>query len=248
MTTVNWPSPYGRALPIGYTPARSLPTSSIGPIICSYLTERPSELKVCGRPCPGPPWSRMSWASWGCRCDGNGFCLWSRDLGSFRTLRCTCMQNCLDKPVAKWRADAFTVLTVLTLRQSLRPPAAANIATVGTGEALARGYQQEEAASAFESVLAGQGSIVLPTYASQDASSQQASSQQAASLTAAATSSCQPLGMGGMGSRMWWSKWLGSKWIRNRRRWIVDQKAVGTFSIRGFQQNFAFSTTGFQPH
>ena len=82
--------------------------------------------------------------SW-CMCDGNGFCFWSRDLGRFRLAcdwHCVCTENCLHKQVAKWKADAFTVLTVLTLRQSLRPPAAANIATVGTGEALARGRVQ----------------------------------------------------------------------------------------------------------
>ena len=63
-------------------------------------------------------------------------------VGRFRVVRRIRTPSCLDKPVAKWKADAFTVLTVLTLRQSLRPPAAANIATVGTGEALARGRVQ----------------------------------------------------------------------------------------------------------
>ena len=132
-------------LPIGITAARSLPTSSIGTIICSYLTERPSEFKVCGGPCPGPrTWRTQSGPLNGsrCTCDGKGFCFWSRDIGRFRTLNCHCRVSCLDKPLAKWKADAFTVLTVLTLRQSLRPPAAANIATVGTGEALARGRVQ----------------------------------------------------------------------------------------------------------
>ena len=139
-------------LPIGITAARSLPTSSIGPIICSYLTERPSEFKVCGGPCPGPRYWRNVFRSGlpngsRCTCDGKGFCFWSRDIGRFRTLNCHCRVSCLDKPLAKWKADAFTVLTVLTLRQSLRPPAAANIATVGTGEALARGRVQANVSS-----------------------------------------------------------------------------------------------------
>ena len=37
----------------GHTPAvayRRFPTTAIGPIIASYLTERPSEFKKCGRP------------------------------------------------------------------------------------------------------------------------------------------------------------------------------------------------------
>ena len=147
MTTVDSISPCTTmALPIG---ARSLPISSIGPIITSYLTDRPSELKVCGGPCPGPrEWRNfyvhdiIGEARCRCCCDGNGLCWNSRDIGRFRTLYCYCSVNCCDKPVAKWREDAFTVLTVLTLRQSLRPPAAANIATVGTGEALARGRVQ----------------------------------------------------------------------------------------------------------
>ena len=53
--------------------------------------------------------------------------------------------NCRDKPVAKWREDAFTVLTVLTLRQSVPP--------LGEEE-LARRWVQAQAASSFESLQA----------------------------------------------------------------------------------------------
>ena len=141
MTTVDSISPCtSMALPIG---ARSLPISSIGPIITSYLTERPSELKVCGGPCPGPRTWRNVFQSGPlngsrCMCDGNGFCFWSRDIGRFRTLHChCCVRNCRDKPVAKWREDAFTVLTVLTLRQSVPP--------LGEEE-LARRFVQAQAA------------------------------------------------------------------------------------------------------
>ncbi len=134
LTTVDLVSPCGIIdLPIGVTSAnfarRTLPTQSIGPLIASYLTERPSELKMCSRPCPGPHWCRWKQKSTllpleaevelyrSCRCDGKGFCLWSRDLGRFRTLRCTCPQSCGETPVCKWRADAYTVLRVLILRQ-----------------------------------------------------------------------------------------------------------------------------------
>ena len=101
----------------------SLPTNIVGPLINSYLTERPSGLRVCGIPCPGPKQLRWMHKStlfpfkerWFCQCDGNGFCAVSSDLGRFRTLRCTCPQLCLDKPCAKWNENAWTVLTVLRL-------------------------------------------------------------------------------------------------------------------------------------
>ena len=51
-----------------------------------------------------------------CRCDGNGFCAYSADIGQFRTLRCTCSQYCLDKPIENWEHTAWTVLAVLKLR------------------------------------------------------------------------------------------------------------------------------------
>merc|ERR1712139_576805 len=31
-----------------------LPTNTLGPLIASYLTERPTELNTCSIPCPGP--------------------------------------------------------------------------------------------------------------------------------------------------------------------------------------------------
>ena len=122
----------------------------IGPHITQYLAERPSELKVCGGPCPGPrEWRNfyvhdiIGEARCRCCCDGNGLCWNSRDIGRFRTLYCYCSVNCCDKPVAKWREDAFTVLTVLTLRQSVPP--------LGEEE-LARRWVQAQAASSFESL------------------------------------------------------------------------------------------------
>ncbi len=126
MTAVDLISPCGSmALPIGITgedfARRPFPTTSIGPIIASYLTERPSELKECRPQCIWPQFGfacgTKSWQS-GC-CDGNGVCFWSRHLGRFRTLHCSCRQTCRDKPIAKWKADAFTVLRVLTLRRPI---------------------------------------------------------------------------------------------------------------------------------
>ena len=123
-------SPCGSmALPIGITgedfPRRPFPTMSIGSIIATYLTERPSEFKECGPQCAAPKEFRPTRQSllprnfYYCVCNGFGFCLWSRDLGRFRTLSCTCGRRCFDKPLAKWRADAFTVLRVLTLRRPI---------------------------------------------------------------------------------------------------------------------------------
>ena len=101
-----------------------LPTN-IGPLITSYLTERPKELKTCGIPCPGPRSVRLRQRSpallvdrWFCVCDGNGFCRFSSDLGRFRTLRCTCKAVCLDKPWAKWRENALVVLLVICKSKS----------------------------------------------------------------------------------------------------------------------------------
>ena len=94
--------------------------TNIGPLITSYLTERPKELKTCGMPCPGPRGvcgrQRPPAFTGGrefCVCDGNGFCRLSSDLGRFRTLRCTCKAGCLDKPPAKWRENAWVVLLVI---------------------------------------------------------------------------------------------------------------------------------------
>ena len=109
---------------------------AIGPNITQYLAERPSELKVCGWPCPGPRhwllergWLRKNWEEkQRCICDCNGFCRWSKGIGRFRTLACYCdRDNCCDKPVAKWRKAAFTVLTVLTLRRSVPPQLVVNV-------------------------------------------------------------------------------------------------------------------------
>ena len=106
----------------------------IGPSITQYLAERPSELKVCGGPCPGPRhWldgdfpENFDEEAQRCLCDGNGFCRWSRGIGRFRTLYCYCDVNCCDKPVDKWRKAAFTVLTVLTLRRSVPPQLVVNV-------------------------------------------------------------------------------------------------------------------------
>ena len=100
-----------------------VPTHVIGPIIASYLIDRPSSLKLCGRPCPGPRHLRLRQKStlfpaprWLCVCDGNGFCAYSADIGQFRTLRCTCSQYCLDTPIENWEHTAWTVLAVLKLR------------------------------------------------------------------------------------------------------------------------------------
>ena len=102
-----------------------VPTHVIGPIIASYLIDRPSSLKWCGMPCLGPRHLRWQTEShgmpcpaplWICRCDGSGFCAWVRDKGRFRTMRCDCIQSCLDKPIESWKHTAWTVLAVLELR------------------------------------------------------------------------------------------------------------------------------------
>ena len=93
-----------------------LPTNTLGPLIASYLTERPTELNTCSIPCPGPREYRgffFGWGRWSCACDGRGFCVSSSDLGRFRTLRCNCRADCLDRPYAKWNENAWVVLLVL---------------------------------------------------------------------------------------------------------------------------------------
>merc|ERR1712139_89514 len=86
----------------------NLPTNTLGPLIASYLTERPTELNTCSIPCPGPREYRgfLGWGRWSCACDGRGFCVSSSDLGRFRTLRCNCQAGCLDRPCAKWSENA----------------------------------------------------------------------------------------------------------------------------------------------
>ena len=98
----------------------NLPTNTLGPLIASYLTERPTELNTCSIPCPGPCGSRWRQGygmvlqmRWYCRCDGNGVCRLSSDLGRFRTLRCNCQAGCLDRPYTKWNENAWCVLLVL---------------------------------------------------------------------------------------------------------------------------------------
>ena len=98
-----------------------VPTHVIGPIITSYLIDRPRGLPVCGIPCPGPEDLRcmsslFEDAEWFCQCDGNGFCVLSRDLGRRRARRCSCRHGCNDKPEANWEKSAWTVMRVLKLR------------------------------------------------------------------------------------------------------------------------------------
>ena len=100
-----------------------VPTHVIGPIIASYVIDRPSSLKLCGTPCLGPRrihgWQKsplIQARRWLCMCDGNGFCALSWDIGRFRTMRCTCSQVCLDKPRENWEHTAWTVVRVLKLR------------------------------------------------------------------------------------------------------------------------------------
>ena len=100
-----------------------VPTHVIGPIIASYVIHRPSSLKLCGPPCPGPRhlrWQQKSTLFPAprllCMCDGNGFCAYSADIGQFRTLRCNCIQYCLDKPRENFEHTAWTVVRVLKLR------------------------------------------------------------------------------------------------------------------------------------
>ena len=109
--------------PVPYPPMAVVPTHVIGPIIASYLIDRPSSLKLCGLPCPGPVrWRRKSYLfrdeRWFCRCDGNGFCAYSADIGHLRTMRCTCRARpgCLNKPRESWEHTAWQVVRVLKLR------------------------------------------------------------------------------------------------------------------------------------
>ena len=117
-----------------------VPTHVIGPIITSYLTDRPKGLPVCGIPCPGPEDLRcmsslFEDAEWFCQCDGNGFCVLSRDLGRRRTFRCTCQHGCNDKPRANWEKSAWTVMRVLKLR-SRAASAPTNDATAASAHRL----------------------------------------------------------------------------------------------------------------
>ena len=100
-----------------------VPTHVIGPIIVSYLIGRPSSLKLCGPPCPGP--RHLRWLQkyamifhmrLDCICDGNGFCADSADIGQFRAMRCTCRTMCLDTPRENWEHTVWQVVRVLKLR------------------------------------------------------------------------------------------------------------------------------------
>ena len=99
-------------------------TNTIGQVITSYLSIRPSTLKYCGEggPCLGPRDGRWMHKStlfrprlWYCICDGNGFCILSADKGHFLTRRCTCVRDCLHFPMARWRENAWNVVKVLKL-------------------------------------------------------------------------------------------------------------------------------------
>ena len=101
-------------------------TNTIGPIITSYLSIRPSTLNYCGDddglgPCLGPQalrWRRKLGnylPDWLCKCDGNGFCLNSLDVGPLLTRRCTCVRTCFGIPVSTWRENAWNVVKVLKL-------------------------------------------------------------------------------------------------------------------------------------
>ena len=100
-------------------------TNTIGPIIMSYVSSRPSTLSYCGDddslgPCLGPQcdrWKRREnyLPDWLCKCDGNGFCFNSLDVGPLLTRHCTCVRICLDFPVSTWRENAWNVVKVLKL-------------------------------------------------------------------------------------------------------------------------------------
>ena len=100
----------------------------LGPIITSYLLERPSQLKQCC-PCPGPPnrrWMKNS-TLFGdsynprCICDGKGFCDWSRDLGQFLTSRCTCTRCCVYHPHLNWEEAVWRTI-VRQFFEHMTPP------------------------------------------------------------------------------------------------------------------------------
>jgi len=79
------------------------PTNTIGPIIASYITDRPSELKQC--PFRGA-------------CNYNGLSTpqlpWLTAGGRFKAKTCICFPRyCLDMPLARWKAAAWTVILVL---------------------------------------------------------------------------------------------------------------------------------------
>ena len=88
--------------------------TTIGPLIASYLAERPSELKQCN-PCPGPlneRWCRTSnlfpmEKAFRCICNGRGYCIYSLDTRPSLTLRCQCFHDCRSYPPAEWKAQAY---------------------------------------------------------------------------------------------------------------------------------------------
>ena len=106
---------------------RSMPPSglannvtTIGPLIASFLTERPSELKQCN-PCPGPhsykllfSWVRSLTHS-NCICNGRGLCIHSLDTRPSITLRCQCKYECFNRPAAEWKDQAWKVMYVMKL-------------------------------------------------------------------------------------------------------------------------------------
>ena len=80
------------------------PTNTIGPIIASYITHRPSELE----PCPANILGK--------HCDGDG--LFTLCVGTFKAKRCDCFPRyCLDMPLARWKTAAWNIILVLQQRE-----------------------------------------------------------------------------------------------------------------------------------
>ena len=83
--------------------------NAIGHTIMTFVMPNPAETLQCV-PCQGPRGGRYRWKSTFhpykekplCVCDGHGYCVHTLDIGPRRTLRCTCLQNCLDYPRDKW--------------------------------------------------------------------------------------------------------------------------------------------------
>ena len=114
-----------------YSACLATDVTTIGPLIASFLAERPSELKQCN-PCPGPRsknclficrhknTSLFPMEKSDCICNCHGFCIHSLDTRPSLTLRCQCTHDCFNRPAAEWKKQAWKVVYVLMLGKPMR--------------------------------------------------------------------------------------------------------------------------------
>jgi len=132
--------PFGSyASPLGSGTGLGTRVTTIGPLIASFLAVRPSEMKCCN-PCPG---QHQHWhldqcglgQIWPeeqslCICNSHGYCIYSLAVALLHlpqsrlrprlASRCTCVHDCLNRPAAEWKAQAWKVVYVLILGKHMR--------------------------------------------------------------------------------------------------------------------------------